>query len=172
MRTEPKPESPAELAAIDEWSLAKATEVMNRSYPGGFAQLKAAIQVALIEACKSSIQASASASQPVAEVNNIGMLKATPHGTRVLKAGDQLYTAATQARPASGEAWISVEERLPPACTEVIARGRPYGTRKEVLLCEFRTYISTRPRECVEDEEITHWHPAAPTSTPSENNHG
>jgi hypothetical protein len=31
--------------------------------------------------------------EAVAEVNNIGMLKATPHGTRTLKAGDKLYAA-------------------------------------------------------------------------------
>ena len=36
-------------------------------------------------------------SEAVAEVNNIGMLKATPHGTRTLKAGDKLYAAPREA---------------------------------------------------------------------------
>lgn len=59
--------------------------------------------------------------------------------------------------------WIDINDRLPPAATHVIAFGQPYGdrTRRHKV---YVTYISTRPRECVEDEEITHWSrpPAAP----------
>jgi len=75
-----------------------------------------------------------------------------------------LMWAAWQASSASRqEGWISVDERMPPPITYVIAHGRRYGDReghKRVYV----TYTGTRVFETVEDEEIAYWMPlpAAP----------
>lgn len=52
--------------------------------------------------------------------------------------------------------FVSVNDRLPPPCTEVLAirRVNRYG---RLVARAVVTYISTHPRECVEDENITHW---------------
>lgn len=55
--------------------------------------------------------------------------------------------------------WIYVNEKTPPACTSITAYGRKYGDRRKSKRV-FETYISTRPHECVEDEEISHWMPS------------
>ena len=55
--------------------------------------------------------------------------------------------------------WISVDERMPPAVTKVLAYGRQWGAGNLSRRTVFQTFINTRPRECVEDEEITHWMP-------------
>lgn len=52
--------------------------------------------------------------------------------------------------------FISVSERLPPACTEVLVI-KPvvrYGRRMNRAVM---SYISTRPAEVVAEEGITHW---------------
>jgi len=64
------------------------------------------------------------------------------------------------------EGWISVEERMPPPTTYVIAHGRRYGDwegHKRVYV----TYTGTRVFETVEDEEIAYWMPL-PTPPRSE----
>ena len=76
----------------------------------------------------------------------------------------RLVTEALAALSASRqEGWISVDERMPPPITYVIAHGRRYGDReghKRVYV----TYTGTRVFETVEDEEIAYWMPlpAAP----------
>lgn len=45
--------------------------------------------------------------EPVATVTNIGMLRATPHGIKTLKAGDKLYAASV----ASGSEPVTIPER-------------------------------------------------------------
>jgi len=62
------------------------------------------------------------------------------------------------ARRSQPEGWISVEDRLPPACANVFAwKAQWNGRRREygAVVC----YISCFPRECVEEDEITHWMP-------------
>lgn len=54
--------------------------------------------------------------------------------------------------------WIPITEKLPTACSDVLVFGRPYGSRS-LTPRVFATYISNRPRECVEDLEVTHWMP-------------
>lgn len=54
--------------------------------------------------------------------------------------------------------WIKVEDRFPPACQTILVYGRQYGS-KSVLPTVYTTYTGTRPRETVEDEEITAWMP-------------
>lgn len=87
-------------------------------------------------------------------------------------------TAATQARPASGEAWISLEERVPNEDTDVLL-CMPDGAR----LVGYRSYYDggyyndgesgvywyDGDHDPIDSDEPTHWMPlpAAPTSTPS-----
>lgn len=57
------------------------------------------------------------------------------------------------------EGWISVDERLPPACQFVLVYRFISGKYRVDI-----DYISSRPAECVEDDRISHWIslPAAP----------
>jgi hypothetical protein len=55
--------------------------------------------------------------------------------------------------------WVSVKDRLPPAAQTVLVYGRPYGTKQTAHMRTYAAFISTRPREVVEDEQITHWMP-------------
>lgn len=66
-------------------------------------------------------------------------------------------------------AWINVKDRMPPACHDVIVFGRPWRDRARRQRRVYVTYISTRPRECVEDEEITHWQMMPPRPEDSTN---
>jgi len=52
--------------------------------------------------------------------------------------------------------WIKCSDRLPPACHDVIAYAKKIGDRTHRVR---QIYVSTRPREVVEDFEMTHWMP-------------
>lgn len=55
---------------------------------------------------------------------------------------------------AISEEWVSVETRLPPACSTIWAFRQPRPGASRVVDF-YRT--NTHPRECVEDDLITHW---------------
>ncbi|GKS85825.1 hypothetical protein AVMA1855_16755 [Acidovorax sp. SUPP1855] len=80
---------------------------------------------------------------------------------------DQMRAYADLHRGGGGDGWISVEEKFPPACDHLIVFGRKYGSKfpgKQV----YATYMGTRPRETVEDEEITHYmHRPEPPAPPT-----
>ncbi|ASD50431.1 hypothetical protein FDI24_gp150 [Acidovorax phage ACP17] len=54
------------------------------------------------------------------------------------------------------DGWISVSQRLPPACHYIIAYGRSGYTAPRCRQV-YSTYTGTRPRDTVEDEQITYW---------------
>jgi hypothetical protein len=68
-------------------------------------------------------------------------------------------TLALLAQQPEAVGWVSVKDRLPPAAQTVLVYGRPYGTKQTAHMRVYAAYISTRPREVVEDEQITHWSP-------------
>lgn len=57
--------------------------------------------------------------------------------------------------------WVRVEERMPPAYTEVWVFRAPRGGSRRV-----EAYYVGRPRECVEDDGITHWQPLVKPENP------
>lgn len=52
--------------------------------------------------------------------------------------------------------WISVDERMPPACQEILVYRRNKAKGHSVVTSY---YVSTRPAECVVDDGISHWMP-------------
>lgn len=62
------------------------------------------------------------------------------------------------------DGWTPVTEKMLPACVNALVFGLPAGVKSGYPKRVFMIYTGTRPRESVEDYEITHWHiPAAPT---------
>ena len=107
-------------------------------------------------------EAQAGAGMKVTDEQIMIARRTTFKGDHAPRASDLAFARAILALAAPkavAQAWISVEERLPPAITHIIAHGRQYGdlNRKRPLV--YVTYTGTRVRETVEDEEITHWQP-------------
>jgi len=53
--------------------------------------------------------------------------------------------------------WTKSSVKLPPACRTVLVRRFPVIERGQLTTKYEMYYVSTRPRECVEDDNITHW---------------